>query len=40
MTRPVITEEELQDALADPRRRREAFATVVRLYSQDRKSVV
>lgn len=34
MTRPVITEEELQDALADPRRRREAFATVVRLYSQ------
>ena len=34
MTLPVITEEELQDALADPRRRREAFATVVRLYSQ------
>ena len=34
MTRPVITEEELQEALADPKRRREAFATVVRLYSQ------
>lgn len=34
MPQPLVTEEELQRALADPERRRSAFTTVVRLYSQ------
>ena len=34
MGTPVMTEEELQASLADPKRRRSAFAQVVRLYSK------
>ena len=34
MPQPLVSEEELQRALADPERRRSAFTTVVRLYSQ------
>lgn len=34
MPQPLVTEEELQRALADPERRRSAFTTIVRLYSQ------
>ena len=34
MPQPLVTEEELQRALADPEHRRSAFTTVVRLYSQ------
>ena len=34
MATTLITEDELQRALADPERRRSAFTTVVRLYSE------
>lgn len=34
MAPPLLTEEELQAALADPERRRSAFAQVVQLYSK------